>query len=123
AGRLESSGRLPQAIAVIEAELAKGLARDDAPFAYDHLAALYDGLAAQAPEGSPERAAARERAIDARLKLASFVGVAWDFRAIRPAEIEAVERLVRGALRRAAADRHVAGTALLERALATDDGA
>ncbi|MEP7121030.1 MAG: hypothetical protein ABJE95_08980, partial [Byssovorax sp.] len=123
--RLEASGRHKQAIAAVERSLARWPTSDDAPFVDAHLAELYDRLAADAPEGSRERADALEHAYYARIKLPSYLGNGWGVspRATTPEELNAIEHLVRGTLRRAASDRHNAGRALVDRALATSDEA
>ncbi|WP_281318174.1 hypothetical protein [Polyangium sp. y55x31] len=106
-------------IEVSELILKKWPMHRDAPVMQAQIADIYDTLTGQSREGTAERAENAAKALDARTKLANYVGkTPWveankdDIEAIQTAE-----RLVRGGLRRAAADHTNAGSALVNAAI------
>jgi hypothetical protein len=110
-------------IEVDEAFLQKWPLDRDAPVVEDEVAESWERLAALSREGTADRAEATARALEARTKLSAYVGVGpWpDAHKDDPEALHTAERLARGGLRRAAADHTNAGSALLEKALATAD--
>lgn len=95
----------------------------DAPVLQAQIADIYDMLASRAREGTAEKSENAKRALDARTKLAAYVGNTPWVIANRddPEAIQAAEKLVRGGLRRAAADHTNGGSALLNLARETSD--
>ena len=95
----------------------------DAPALQAQIADIYDMLASRAREGTAEKAESAKRALDARTKLAAYVGSTPWVLANRddPEAIQAAEKLVRGGLRRAAADHTNGGSALVNLARETSD--
>lgn len=95
----------------------------DAPVLQSQVADIYDMLASRAREGTAEKAENAKKALDARTKLAAYVGNTPWVQANRddPEAIQAAEKLVRGGLRRAAADHTNGGSALLNLARETSD--
>ncbi len=95
----------------------------DAPVLQAQIADIYDMLASRAREGTAEKAENAKRALDARTKLAAYVGNTPWVQANRddPEAIQAAEKLVRGGLRRAAADHTNGGSALMNLARETSD--
>ena len=95
----------------------------DAPIAQNQIAEIYDTLTQQSREGTPEHAQNAAKALEARTKLAQYVGVTpWtEANKDDPEALQTAERLVRGGLRRAAADHTNNGRALVEKALGIGD--
>jgi len=95
----------------------------DAPVLQAQIADIYDMLASRAREGTAEKAENAKKALDARTKLAAYVGNTPWVQANRdnPEAIQAAEKLVRGGLRRAAADHTNGGSALVNLARETSD--
>ena len=95
----------------------------DAPVIQNRIADIYDLLTGQSREGTAERAQNSARALEARTKLAAYVGTTPWVEANKndPEAIQAAERLVRGGLRRAAADHTNAGSALVQQAIGIGD--
>ncbi|MCC6552712.1 MAG: hypothetical protein IT372_06775, partial [Polyangiaceae bacterium] len=95
----------------------------DAPVVQNQIADIYDMLTSQSREGTAERAQNSARALEARTKLAQYVGTTPWVEANKddPEAIQTAERLVRGGLRRAAADHTNAGSALVQQALSIGD--
>lgn len=95
----------------------------DAPVIQNEIADIYDKLTAQSREGTAERALNGTKALDARTKLSAYVGTgAWvDANKNDPEALQAAEKLVRGGLRRAAADHTNAGSSLVSQALSIGD--
>ncbi len=110
-------------VEVSELLLQKWPMHRDAPVVQAQIADIYDTLTAQSREGTAERALNSAKALEARTKLAAYVGTTPWVEANKddPEAIQAAERLVRGGLRRAAADHTNAGRALAEQAVATND--
>jgi hypothetical protein len=97
----------------------------DAPVIVSKVAELYDQLSRLAPEGSPVRTEYASRALEARTKLANYVGATpWtDANRDDPEALSTAEELVRVGLRRAAADHTNYGRAYKDRALQLSDPA
>ena len=97
----------------------------DAPVVQNTIAEIYDTLMRQSREGTPEYAEYSQKALEARTKLAKYVGnTPWvDKNKDDPEAIETAERLVKGGLRRAAADHTNQGRALAEQGLGIEDKA
>lgn len=95
----------------------------DAPVVQSQIADIYDTLTAQSRDGTPERAKNSAAALEARTKLSSYVGLTPWTEACKdnPEALQTAERLVRGGLRRAAADHTNRAAALVDQALATND--
>jgi len=110
-------------IEVGELILARWPMHRDAPVVQNQIADVYDMLTAQSREGTAERAANSAKALEARTKLAQYVGTTPWVEANKddPEAIQTAERLVRGGLRRAAADHTNAGSAHVQRALGIGD--
>jgi tetratricopeptide (TPR) repeat protein len=110
-------------IEVGELTLKKWPMHRDAPVVQNQIADIYDTMTAQSREGTAERAQNSAKALEARTKLAQYVGMTPWVEANKddPEAIQTAERLVRGGLRRAAADHTNAGRALAEQALQTGD--
>lgn len=95
-----------------------------APVVQNQIAEIYDTLMRQSREGTAEYIEYSQKALEARTKLARYVGAdkPWTRACIDdPEAIQTAERLVRGGLRRAAADHTNAGRALVEEALRIGD--
>lgn len=86
----------------------------DAPVVQSNIADTYDTLMRGAREGTAEYEEYSRKALEARTALAKYVGTgAWtQANKDDPEALETAERLVRGGLRRAAADHTNAGRAL-----------
>jgi tetratricopeptide (TPR) repeat protein/outer membrane protein assembly factor BamD (BamD/ComL family) len=110
-------------IEVSEIILKKWPMHRDAPVIQNQIADIYDQLTAQSREGTAERAQNSAKALEARTKLAAYVGTTPWVEANKndPEAIQAAERLVRGGLRRAAADHTNAGSALVQQAISLGD--
>ncbi|WP_437709138.1 hypothetical protein WMF45_32985 [Sorangium sp. So ce448] len=110
-------------IEVSEILLKKWPMHRDAPVVQNQIADIYDTLTSQSREGTAERAMNSAKALEARTKLAQYVGTTPWVEANKddPEAIQTAERLVRGGLRRAAADHTNAGSALVQQALTVDD--
>ncbi len=97
-----------------------------APVVQNQIAEVYDTMTRQASEGTADYAENSKRALEARTKLANYVGAdkPWTRACINdPEAIQTAERLVRGGLRRAAADHTNAGRSLSDNALNATDKA
>ncbi len=97
-----------------------------APVVQNQIAETYDTMMRQSKEGTAEYQENSEKALNARTKLAEYVGAnkPWTRACINdPEAIQTAERLVRGGLRRAAADHTNGGRALAEEALKSQDKA
>ncbi len=94
------------AIEMLELTLERFPMDRDAPVMQNRVAELYDQLARLAPEGSAAKEEYGARALEARTKLAAFVGATkWtDANRDDPEALQTAEDLVKGGLRRAAAD-------------------
>jgi outer membrane protein assembly factor BamD (BamD/ComL family) len=107
------------AIATLELTLKKFPMDRDAPVMQNRVAELYDQLTRLAPEGSPAKAEYAAKALEARTKLAAYVGATpWtDANRDDPEALAQAEQLVKGGLRRAAADHTNAARIFYNRAL------
>ena len=94
------------AIELLEVTLQKFPMDRDAPVMQNRVAELYDQLSKLAPEGSAAKEEYGARALEARTKLAAYVGATkWtDANRDDPEALQQAEDLVRGGLKRAAAD-------------------
>lgn len=110
-------------IEVSELMLKKWPMHRDAPAVQSQIADIYDTLTAQSREGTDERKQNSKLALEARTKLAAYVGMTPWVEANKddPEAIQSAERLVRGGLRRAAADHTNAGSSLAQQALQISD--
>ena len=113
------------AIETFELILRKWPMHRDAPQVQSQIAEIYDELTRLSREGTPEREQNAARALEARTRLASYVGNApWvDANRDDPEAITSAERLVKGGLRRAAADHTNRARKLVADATSTSDGA
>lgn len=110
-------------VEVAELILKKWPLHRDAPVIQNTIADVYDTLTNQSRAGTAERAENSAKALEARTKLAAYVGVTPWTKANQddPEALQTAERLVRGGLRRAAADHTNAGSALVNQALGIGD--
>ncbi|WP_437731126.1 tetratricopeptide repeat protein [Sorangium sp. So ce1335] len=110
-------------VEVSEIILQKWPMHRDAPVIQNQIADIYDTLTSQSREGTAERAQNSAKALEARTKLAQYVGMTPWVEANKddPEAIQTAERLVRGGLRRAAADHTNAGSALVQQALTVNE--
>ncbi|MBK8258579.1 MAG: tetratricopeptide repeat protein [Polyangiaceae bacterium] len=106
-------------VEVAELILKKWPLHRDAPVIQNTIADIYDTLTGQSRAGTAERAENSAKALEARTKLARYVGTTDWTNANKddPEALQTAERLVRGGLRRAAADHTNAGSALVNQAL------
>lgn len=97
----------------------------DAPVVQNQIAETYETLARQSTEGTAEHREFSAKALEARSKLSAYVGnTPWvDANKDDPEAIQEAERLVRGGLRRAAADHTNQARKLVQEALAIGDKA
>lgn len=107
------------AIATLELTLKKFPMDRDAPVMQNRVAELYDQLTRLAPENSPAKAEYSGKALEARTKLAAYVGTTpWtDANRDDPEALAQAEQLVKGGLRRAAADHTNAARIFYNKAL------
>jgi len=107
------------AIATLELTLQKFPMDRDAPVMQNRVAELYDQLQRLAPEGSAAKQEYSAKALDARTKLAAYVGATpWtDANKDDPEALAQAEALVKGGLRRAAADHTNAARSFYDKAL------
>ncbi|HSC85666.1 MAG TPA: hypothetical protein VLC09_00265 [Polyangiaceae bacterium] len=112
------------AIAALELTVQKFPLDRDAPVMVNRVAELYDQLARLAPPGSPIGVEFAGKALDARTQLAKYVGTTSWTNANRddPEALARAEELVRGGLRRAAADHTNFARAYKDRAFTLSDG-
>jgi hypothetical protein len=111
------------AVAMLELTLQKFPMDRDAPVMQNRVAELYDQLARLAPDGSAARAEYSSKALEARTKLAQYVGTTpWvDANRDDPEALATAEQLVRGGLKRAAADHTNFARGYYEKALELND--
>jgi hypothetical protein len=98
--------QLHNAVKVMELALGRFPMDRDAPELQDKVASLYDQLARLAPDGSAVRAEYEKQGLDARTRLAAYVGTT-EWTAANKADPEAIQRaesLAQQGLQRAAAD-------------------
>ncbi len=112
-------------VEVAELILKKWPLHRDAPVIQSAIADVYDTLTNQSRAGTTERAENSAKALEARTKLARYVGTTDWTNANKddPEALQTAERLVRGGLRRAAADHTNAGGALSNQAVGIGDKA
>jgi outer membrane protein assembly factor BamD (BamD/ComL family) len=111
------------AVAMLELTLSKFPMNRDAPVMQNKVAELYDQLARLAPENSAARAEYAAKALEARTKLAQYVGTTpWvDANKDDPEALSTAEQLVKGGLKRAAADHTNFARGYYEKALELND--
>jgi hypothetical protein len=111
------------AVATLELTLRKFPMDRDAPVMQNKVAELYDQLSRLAPEGSEARAEYGSKALEARTKLAAYVGTTpWvDANRDDPEALTTAEQLVKGGLKRAAADHTNFARAYKDKALELND--
>ncbi|HEX2876881.1 MAG TPA: hypothetical protein VHP33_36765, partial [Polyangiaceae bacterium] len=111
------------AVATLELTLRKFPMDRDAPVMQNKVAELYDQLSRLAPDGSAARAEYGGKALDARTKLAAYVGTTpWvDANRDDPEALSTAEQLVKGGLKRAAADHTNFARAYKDKALELND--
>jgi hypothetical protein len=111
------------AIAAFELTLKKFPMDRDAPVMQNKIAELYDQLARLAPDGSAAKAEYAAKALDARTKLAAYVGTTpWtDANRDDPEALQQAEQLVKNGLKRAAADHTNQARAYYNKALELSD--
>ena len=111
------------AVAMLELTLQKFPMDRDAPVMQNKVAELYDQLARLAPEGSAARAEYSSKALEARTRLAQYVGTTpWvDANRDDPEALATAEQLVKGGLKRAAADHTNFARGYYEKALELND--
>jgi hypothetical protein len=111
------------AVAALELTLKKFPLDRDAPTMQYRVAELYEELGRLAPEGSAARADYASKALQARTQLAAYVGTSpWtDANRDDPEALQQAELLVRGGLKRAAADHTNYARAYYEKALELND--
>jgi len=111
------------AVATLELTLNKFPMDRDAPVMQNKVAELYDQLSRLAPDGSAARAEYGSKALEARTKLAAYVGTSpWvDANRDDPEALTTAEQLVKGGLKRAAADHTNFARAYKDKALELND--
>ena len=111
------------AVAMLELTLQKFPMNRDAPVMQNKVAELYDQLSRLAPDGSAARAEYASKALEARTKLAAYVGATpWvDANKDDPEALQTAEQLVKGGLKRAAADHTNFARGYYEKALELND--
>lgn len=111
------------AVEVYELMLKKWPMDPTAPDVQNAIAETYDQLNMTKRPGTPEHDAIAQKALEARTKLANYIGnTPWvDANKDNPAALQNAERLVRGGLRQAAAAHTNNGKAALVAASETDD--
>lgn len=110
-------------VATLELTLRKFPMDRDAPVMQNKVAELYDQLSRLAPDGSAARAEYGSKALEARTKLAAYVGTTpWvDANRDDPEALTTAEQLVKGGLKRAAADHTNFARAYKDKALELND--
>ncbi|HKO54181.1 MAG TPA: hypothetical protein VJV79_41015 [Polyangiaceae bacterium] len=111
------------AVAMLELTLRKFPMNRDAPVMQNRVAELYDQLSRLAPDGSAARAEYAGKGLEARTKLAAYVGTTpWvDANKDDPEALQTAEQLVKGGLKRAAADHTNFARGYYEKALELND--
>jgi tetratricopeptide (TPR) repeat protein len=111
------------AVATLELTLKKFPMDRDAPVMQNKVAELYDQLSRLAPDGSEARTEYGSKALEARTKLAAYVGTTpWvDANRDDPEALTTAEQLVKGGLKRAAADHTNFARAYYNKALELND--
>ncbi len=111
------------AVAMLELTLQKFPMNRDAPVMQNKVAELYDQLSRLAPDNSAARTDYASKALEARTKLAAYVGTTpWvDANKDDPEALQTAEQLVKGGLKRAAADHTNFARGYYEKALELND--
>mgnify|MGYP001077764809 CR=1 FL=1 len=120
-----SLNQFKNAVEVYETMLQKWPMDPTAPETQNAIAETYDQMNITKRPGTPEHDATAQKALEARTKLANYIGnTPWvDANKDNPAAIQNAERLVRGGLRQAAAQHTNNGKAALLAASETSDPA
>lgn len=118
-----SLNQFTNAVEVYETMLAKWPMDPTAPDTQNAIAETYDQMNITKRPGTPEHDATAQKALEARTKLANYIGnTPWvDANKDNPSAIQNAERLVRGGLRQAAAQHTNNGKAALIAASETND--
>lgn len=118
-----SLNQFKNAVEVYETMLQKWPMDPTAPDTQYAIAETYDQMNVTKRPGTPEHDATAQKALEARTKLANYIGnTPWvDANKDNPAAIQNAERLVRGGLRQAAAQHTNNGKAALVAASETSD--
>lgn len=118
-----SLNQFKNAVEVYETMLQKWPMDPTAPETQNAIAETYDQMNITQKPGTPEHDAISKKALEARTKLANYIGnTPWvDANKDNPAAIQNAERLVRGGLRQAAAQHTNFGKASLVAASETGD--
>ncbi|MBX3186875.1 MAG: tetratricopeptide repeat protein [Labilithrix sp.] len=118
-----SLNQFANAVETYELMLSKWPMDPSAPETQNAIAETYDQLNITKRPGTPEHDAIAQKALEARTKLANYIGnTPWvDANKDNPAAIQNAERLVRGGLRQAAAQHTNNGKAALVAASETGD--
>lgn len=118
-----SLNQFVNAVEVYETMISKWPMDPSAPETQNAIAETYDQLNITKRPGTPEHDATAQKALEARTKLANYIGnTPWvDANKDNPAAIQNAERLVRGGLRQAAAQHTNNGKAGLVAASETGD--
>lgn len=118
-----SLNQFANAVEVYETMLQKWPMDPSAPETQNAVAETYDQLNITKRPGTPEHDAISQKALEARTKLANYIGnTPWvDANKDNPGAIQNAERLVRGGLRQAAAQHTNFGKAALVAASETND--
>jgi hypothetical protein len=108
------------AVAMLELTLRKFPLNRDAPVMQNKVAELYDELSRLAPDGSAAKQEYGAKALEARTRLAAYVGAntPWvEANKDDPEALQTAEQLVRGGLKKAAADHTNFARGYYQRAL------
>jgi hypothetical protein len=113
------------AISTLELTLQKFPMDRDAPVMQNRVSELYEALGRLAPDGSAARTEYASKSLEARTRLAQYVGTTPWVEANRddPEALARAEQLVRDGVKRAAADHTNLARAYYEKAVATNDEA
>ena len=123
AAEFRSLNQFSNAVETYETMLQKWPMDPTAPDTQNAIAETYDQLNMTKRPGTPEHDAVAQKALEARTKLANYIGnTPWvDANKDNPGAIQNAERLVRGGLRQAAAQHTNNGKAALQQASETGD--
>jgi tetratricopeptide (TPR) repeat protein len=118
-----SLNQFKNAVEVYELMLQRWPMDPTAPDTQNAIAETYDQMNITKKPGTPEHDATAQKALEARTKLANYIGnTPWvDANKDNPAAIQNAERLVRGGLRQAAAQHTTNGRAAVAQAQASND--
>jgi tetratricopeptide (TPR) repeat protein len=123
AGEFRSLNQFTNAVEVYDMMLQKWPMDPTAPDTQNAIAETYDQMNITKHPGTPEHDATAQKALEARTKLANYIGnTPWvDANKDNPAAIQNAERLVRGGLRQAAAQHTTNGRAAVAQAQSIND--